>query len=126
MRSFSQLAALAALAFLATSAAAQTRPLANMTSASTDSQYAASASDQSPSIDQLARQRYSPYDNYDQSCSPQREAQMRRVAMMQQRRQAEQSRRQTARELLPRPIQGDERLAAGKFQAAHLPWQGGN
>src|SRR5437764_2942791 len=126
MRSISHLAALAALALLPTSAAAQTRSLANLASVSADPQYASSPSDQSPSIDQLARQSYSPYSNYDQSCSPQREAQLRRVAMMQQRRQAEQSRRQTSRERLPRPVQDDERLAAGKFQAAHLLWQGGN
>ena len=126
MRSISHFASLAAAALLATTAAAQTRSLANLISVLADAQYAGSPSAQSPRIDQLARQSYLPYPGYDQSCSPQREAQMRRIALMQQRRQAEQNRRQAARDRLPRPIHDDERLAAGKFQAAHLLWQGGN
>ena len=125
MRLFSRLAAIALLAIVVPSAAAQSRLLPNLASISPNTPYAGSSA-QLPTIDQLARQSYSPYDNYDPSCSQQREAQMRRVAMMQQRRQAEQNRRQATRERLPLPIQDDERLAAGKFQAAHLLWQGGN
>jgi len=121
------LAVVVLAAFTAT-AAAQVR-LARIAPAATgqDSEYAGSQPDrQLPSVDDLARQRYSQYGGYEQSCSPQRAAQQRRVAMMQERRTAEQARRQAAREHLPRPIQDEEQLAVGKFRMAHLLWQDGN
>jgi hypothetical protein len=122
-----RLLAIALFPLLAATAAAQTR-VDRFQSRSTEqeSKYPDSQSTTTPTINDYARRSYSPYDGYEQSCSTQRDAQMRRVAMMTQRREAEHARRVGARAFLPLPIMDDEKLAAGKFQLAHLLWQGGN
>ena len=45
---------------------------------------------------------------------------------MQQRRDAEKTRRQAARERLPQPIQDNEQQAASKYELAHHLFQNGN
>ncbi|HMC11357.1 MAG TPA: hypothetical protein VKH44_08705, partial [Pirellulaceae bacterium] len=72
---------------------------------------------------QLAQQSYSSYGQESPSCQPRNEI---RIAQMQQRRDTEKSRRQAARERLPRPIQDNEQQAASKYELAHLLWQNGN
>jgi hypothetical protein len=79
-----------------------------------------------PSVDELARQNYGRYWPNDPSCMSQRQRSERRWAMLQQRREDEQARRQAARTRLPLPITNDEQLAAAKYQLAHLLWQGGD
>jgi len=82
-----------------------------------------SSSPQLPTANQLASQGYSSYGQDSPSCQPRNEI---RIAQMQQRRDAEKTRRQSARERLPRPIQDNEQQAASKFELAHLLWQHGN
>jgi len=81
-------------------------------------------SPQLPTADQLGSQSYSSYGQESPSCQPSRS--QLRTAQMQQRRDAEKTRRQAARERLPRPIQDNEQQAASKFELAHLLWQHGN
>lgn len=88
--------------------------------------YAQSLSSQSPTINQMARASYSRYVGAEASCNPQRAAQLRRAALMQQRRDQEATRRQLARAKLPKPVLDEEQQAAAKFQGAHLLWQAGN
>ena len=77
-----------------------------------------------PTADQVAQQGYSSYGQEPPSCQPSRNEM--RIAHMQQRRDSEKSRRQAARERLPRPIQDNEHQAASKYELAHLLWQNGN
>jgi hypothetical protein len=74
----------------------------------------------------MARGSYSRYGGHDQSRSPSRDAQLRRAAQMQARRDQEQSRRQSAREHIAKPLLNVEQRAANKFQGAHLLWLDGN
>ncbi len=77
-----------------------------------------------PTVDQLAQQGYSSYGQESASCQPSRNE--IRIAQMQQRRDAEKTRRQAARERLPRPVQDNEQQAESKYELAHLLWQNGN
>jgi hypothetical protein len=76
-----------------------------------------------PTADQLAQQSYSSFGQDSPSCQPRNDY---RIAQMQQRRDMEKTRRQAARERLPRPIQDNEQQAASKYELAHLLWKNGN
>ncbi len=78
---------------------------------------------QTPTADQLAQQSYSSFSQDSPSCQPRNEY---RIAQMQQRRDTEKTRRQAARERLPRPIQDNEQQAASKYELAHSLWKNGN
>ena len=79
---------------------------------------------QLPTANQLARQGYSSYGQESASCQPNRTE--IRTAQMQQRRDAEKTRRQAARERLPKPVQDNEQQAASKYELAHVLFQHGN
>src|SRR5437660_1530862 len=74
--------AIALLTTVATIAVAQVRfDRIQPTVVGQDSQYAGSLSEPLPTIEQLARQRYTRSSGMDQSCSPQREARLRVLAV---------------------------------------------
>jgi hypothetical protein len=79
-----------------------------------------------PTIDSIASQSYSRFSGADQSCSPQREAQLRRAAMMQARRDQESTRRKESRQAIPAKSWNDDQLADAKFRAARSLWEAGN